>query len=302
MRKYRIACLLVTVFLSFEFVVAQTTHVSFSTGLSVDLNTLQWSIAGNIQGQAPNILSELIFKKITSVGPYLDFNYRPFRFLVINSFYKKDGSIGGSGSDADYSGDNRTNNTYNKTFRSNKGAIEKFNLGLNFCLLDNKNLSLRAGLSYVHKMQKFHILSDDFDNLKSTYEAKWKGPKILLSADYRINRKLSLGCGFNYCFCKYTAKGDWNLIDEFMHPLSFEQHSHGRSIEGAIKVKYTLKSFIILETSGIFGSAKSLTGVDKSYLRNSEQILTQFNGSKNNFCSFNIGTSFIFCNKQTHWN
>ena len=295
-KEKQIFFLLILLFFNINFTIAQNSQLSFSTGASVNVNDFQWSIAGNTQGQSPNILSELIFKKVTSLGIYLEGTYRPFKFFEINSFYQKNGVISGNGFDADYNGDNRTNPTYNEPFLSNKGELEIFRLGVNLFFVHKGNFHLGTGVFYASTIQNLYILNSDFENLKSTYKVKCRGPRFSLNGNYEINKKLSIRGSLSYCFIKYNAEANWNLIDEFMHPLSFDQHSKGRNTDGEIGFSYKINSLFALTINGVIANAKSFKGIDKSYLKTNTQILTQFNGSNSTFYAFRIGTNIVFFN------
>lgn len=43
-------------------------------GSNVSVDNFRWSIAGNIDGKSPNILSELNYSNITSIGGYVEGN------------------------------------------------------------------------------------------------------------------------------------------------------------------------------------------------------------------------------------
>jgi len=89
-------------------------------GATYNISNFEWSIAGNLEGEAPNILSELKFDKITSFGYYLKGNYTPVTYLKFFAFFQQNKVVNGSGSDIDYKDDNRTNPTFEQEFISNK--------------------------------------------------------------------------------------------------------------------------------------------------------------------------------------
>ncbi|MGY0408457.1 MAG: hypothetical protein ACWIPJ_08905 [Polaribacter sp.] len=100
------------------------------TGTNFNVSNLKWSIAGNLDGQSPNILSELKFNKIMSLGYYFKGNYAPVTYLNLSVFYQQNKVISGNGYDTDYKGDNRTNPTFEKAFISNKGDFISFKGGI----------------------------------------------------------------------------------------------------------------------------------------------------------------------------
>ena len=116
----------------------------FSTGATGHITDLTWSIAGNMQGQSPNILSELTFKNITGFGGYLDGVYTPTKYTELNAFYQLSGIVSGKGTDVDYQDDNRTHPTFNGTFSSNNGRMEVFRTGANVYFIHKEKLKIKA--------------------------------------------------------------------------------------------------------------------------------------------------------------
>lgn len=90
---------------NFKFFNGQNNKLAFSTGGAVNVNNFDWSIAGNLQGRSPNILSELIFKDIKSLvfRGYI----QALEMLELNTFYQGNGVLSGKGTDTDYGSDNQ---------------------------------------------------------------------------------------------------------------------------------------------------------------------------------------------------
>lgn len=110
----------------------QNKPFSIEVGRSLDITNFQWSIAGNLQGQSPNILSELTFEKIIPTGGYLTASYKALEHLILTASFQKNTVISGNGTDADYKENNRMDATYQVSFNSNKGVIDNFQIG---CML-----------------------------------------------------------------------------------------------------------------------------------------------------------------------
>lgn len=290
----KIICGLIILLCNLKIANCQDSHFTISTGGTINVSDFYWSIAGNLEGKSPNILSELVFQKITSLGIYLEGTYKPLKYLELNVYYQKNNVVSGDGTDADYKDDNRINAIYYESFSSNKGILKVFKAGGNFYFLKKGDLRLKTGISYATNIQKFYILNTDFANLNSTYTAKWKGAKLSIGGSFKIFEKLSILASLSYGLIKYNSQANWNLIEIFMHPISFEQYANGRSTDQELGLDYKLNSFITLKLSGTAGNIKAFNGVDNSYLQNNTQISTQFNGSNNSFHGFILGTSISF--------
>ncbi len=297
MRKYNAICLWLVFAFGIHCAAAQKNQLSFSTGLVLDINTLQWSIAGNSYGQGPNVLSELIFRNIVSLGSYANITYKPLRSLELYSLYQKRSVVSGRGSDVDYRDDNRKNPTYDESFLSNKGSIKTLNTGTNIYLINKKFFHLDGGVSYTCTNQNFYILSQDTDDLKSTYEAKWKGVSFSFGGTYSISGKISVDGKLYYCFLNYNTIGNWNLRDEFMHPISFKQYAKANRFGCFIEINYLINKALVLSINGTLGKAKAFKGIDTSFLKNSEEVLTQFNEANNTSHALKIGICVSLFNK-----
>lgn len=273
---------------------AQDHRFTISAGGAATVSDFNWSIAGNIQGQSPNVLSELHFNKVTSLGVYAEASYRPLKWLELNGSYQKNGTISGDGIDTDYDGDNRTHPTYNETFTSDRGWLETFTAGAQAWFFSRERYRLKAGLFYTSSTQSYYLLNPNLEDLKSTYKAKWYGPKLSIGADYNCAKKWTLNGGLAYCLVKYKAEADWNLIPVLMHPVSFRQKANGSMYEGQLGLGYALSSFCTLLVTGLIGKAETDSGLDITYLRNNNQISTQFNGAQNSYYGLKVGATVSF--------
>jgi len=272
----------------------QNNRFTFSTGAAINVNDFNWSIAGNSQGQSPNILSELVFNDITSLGVYLEGTYYPLKYLQLVTFYQRNSVLRGEGTDTDYGSDNRKNPTFHQPFFSNNGHLEIFKAGVKYNFLHRDKFILVAGTSYKSTVQNFVILSPDLTDLKSTYRVRWQGTEVSIESTYQMNQMLSVGADFAHTFINYEAGANWNLIDLFMHPLSFSQSSKGLGTSIDLKLSYRVNRFLCVSFDGVIGKARAFKGTDISYLKNGTQVSTQFNGSIDHFYGLGLGTTFLF--------
>lgn len=277
-----------------KFNFAQSDKFAVLSGGAININNFNWSIAGSLQGQSPNILSELHFNKIISLGFFMEGIYKPIKRLELSTFYQQNEAISGKGTDVDYKEDNRSNPTYEETFLSNKGRLAIFKVGANFWFLHRNRIRLGAGIFYRSTTQNFYILKFDLEDLNSDYQARWKSSDLSVQGNYQINRNLLMGTTFNYSFTRYNAEANWNLIGAFMHPLSFSQHSRGKGFDTGLKLSYKVNNSLSFTMDGTVGKTKTFKGIDKSYLQDNTQVFTQFNGANNDTYGFRIGTKLAF--------
>jgi hypothetical protein len=273
---------------------SQNNHITLSSGAAINVNDFNWSIAGNLQGQSPNVLSELHFNGITSLGFYLNGTYSPIKYLRLDAYYQRNGVIGGSGRDTDYKDDNRTNPTFQQPFSSDRGYLDVFRTGAMVLFLQRTKFSLGAGTSYKSARQNFVILSPELTDLRSTYKVRWRGPDFSMEGNYMINHSLLVGADITYAIISYRGEANWNLIDIFMHPLSFAQTSKGHGMDYRIKLRYFTNDFLSFSLDGMLGNTITFKGTDISYLKNGTEMLTLFNGSRNNYFGVRLGATVQF--------
>lgn len=275
--------------------IAQSQKFTLSTGGTVDTNNMTWSIAGDSEGQSPNILSELNFIGISSLGLYLSGSYAPFNSLQIEGFYQRSHVFMGKGKDADYADDNRENPTFNLPFSSNKGNIKIFRLGAKSMFFQKQKVSFGGGIGYRSTLQIFHILSSEHADLRSTYRARWKGPEISVNGEYEFSNVFSITTEFYYIFFRYDAEANWNLIEVFEHPLSFTHDANGQGMEFEISLRYKLfKDLVSLSLSSRLGRLHANRGIDVAYMKVGTQVSTQFNGSVYDYSGIRLGIIFTF--------
>lgn len=268
---------------------AQSGKFSLSGGGIVNVNNFNWSIAGNIQGQAPNILSELRFRQITSAGAWVGGYYAPVKQLHLGLYYQRNGVTDGKGTDTDYKDDNRANPTFQQPFSSNKGYLDIFMADARFIFLQRANFNLGAGVFYKNTRQHFVLLSPELTDLQSSYAARWRGPGLSATGNYMINRNISVGASAAYSILSYSGEANWNLIDIFMHPLSFAHTAKGHGMDYDLKLVYTANTTLSFLLAGMLGNMHISKGTDVAYLKNGMQSSTQFNGSGNTSYGIRLG-------------
>jgi hypothetical protein len=257
---------------------AQEKEITVSAGVSTNISDLKWSIAGNMQGQSPNILSELKFNSITSVGYYIEASYKPLEGIKLFAHYQNSETINGHGTDIDYQNDDRQIPTYNLSFASGSGKLNIFRTGINTPLIRREKIDFSTGLNYQYNSQIFYILRDDNAELESTYKAKTEGVELYIETSLSITRHLTSSLYMNGGYVKYIAIANWNLQNVFMHPLSFMQISKGMTTGGGIDIGLKISPIFNLFLDTGYDRTAVFKGVDTSYLSTGIQMSTQLNG------------------------
>lgn len=267
----------------------QKKRITFETGSIFNESNLEWSIAGNLDGHSPNVLSELKFHSIKSLGYYLRSSYSPLTYLKFSVYYQRNEVISGNGLDTDYRDDNRTNPTFEKPFMSNEGAFTAFNGGIGIPIELYKKLIITPTIFYYLSKQQFYILANQMKDLKSVYQADMHGMKISIDANIRLCKIIYSSLTLSYQIMDYKAEANWNLIDIFKHPLSFSQTSKGSGFDVNVGFEGNISNTFSIIASGSLSDISIRKGIDTSYLITEKEISTQFNGAKNIIYGLKMG-------------
>lgn len=263
--------------------------LTLETGTGYEVNNSRWSIAGNLHGQSPNILSELKFKEIASLGYYIKGSYLPFKFLKLKAYYKQSFTISGNGTDTDYKSDNRTNPTFDQTFKSDEGWHKVFKVGAGAPISLFRKIKVCPSVFYYQQNQKFYLLSSEEENLRSNYATTMQGVEFSLVSHIELGRYLYTSITINHRFVNYKAEADWNLIDIFQHPLSFSHISNGYGSGVNIDFGGDLSETFSIVIGGMLDGSIIKNGIDTAYLITGNEVPTQFNGAKNLMYGFKLG-------------
>jgi hypothetical protein len=114
--------------------------------------------------------------------------------------------------------------------------------------------------------------------LNSTYQAKWNGPYIKLKSSVKIIPSLKLAADVNYNQVNYGGKGDWNLIEDLQHPVSYRHSAKGYGVNAGAKLIYDITNHVAVNIGYTYFSWETGTGNDQLYLTSGQTDKTQLNG------------------------
>lgn len=271
--------------------------LSFSTGYQS--SNLRWSIAGNLNGKSPNILSEVKWNALR--GPILsaDLKINLTKRWFISGGFAKAYIKSGNATDTDYSEDNREAQTYHAALRSDEGNLSNFGIAAGYKILLREKLEIAVMAGYTDKKENLllldHVVALEGENaLHSSYGTNWTGISTAVSVGYVILPKLKLNATLSYDQLKYKGQADWNLIDAFQHPLSFEQNANGYELGVLLGFVYQLKSYLLFNVSGTYAHAETGNGTDKLFLDDGSTQSTQFNAAVKNVKNISLGLTVRF--------
>jgi hypothetical protein len=257
-------------------------QLSLSSGYHRE--NFHWSIAGNTNGQNPNIYSELKWKDVGGTAYNASLQYNVWKQVILYGSYSRVSVTSGSVSDIDYSQDNRTDPVYNESFSDNKGSTSAWTAGIGYRLFNNNFFSLTPYIGYTGNIQNLDIVdkTGQFPGLNSSYQANWKGGFVKVVSSIKIWRSLKASIDVTYNQTHYNSKGDWNLINEFAHPVSYRQVADGYGINTGAKLSYNLIPHLSVFAGFNYFNWETGNGTDTLYLATGENDKTQFNGAFRN--------------------
>ncbi|MDB4900956.1 MAG: hypothetical protein JWQ63_237 [Mucilaginibacter sp.] len=281
MNKFLIFFLTILFNLHFGYAqdIEKKAQLSLSTGWQQE--DFHWSIAGNINGQNPNILSELKWKNVNGLNYAAALKWNVWKKISVYGDYNRQFIKSGSVNDMDYNGDNRTAPIYTGNFSDNKGYTSSFNAGAGYILFNNNLFSLIPYIGYGVSTQALYLvdLTGQFPTLNSTYQSNWKGPFIKVNSSIRLLQPLKLTAGIAYHQVNYSAQGDWNLINEFQHPVSYRHNADGYGLNANAMLVFSITHYIAVNISYGYFNWETGTGYDQLYLSTGQIDKTQMNGA-----------------------
>lgn len=257
-----------------------------------------WSIAGNSNGQNPNVLSELKWKNVKLRGAGIDMKIDIVRGIFFSGTYHKARIYAGNATDTDYGEDNRTSPTYMAALESDKGHTYNYFAGLGYQYKIHPSIIISPYAGYS-KARQFLSLTDPHESLQSgetslnsTYQTNWTGPLVGLTANTVLKRWVSIQTRFSYAQRKYTGVADWNLIDEFAHPVSFRHQANGYQNQIDLQVNFQVVPKISLFIKGYYIHAETGAGTDQLFFNDGRTVQSRFNGAVNNTKEIGIGIRY----------
>jgi hypothetical protein len=270
---------------------------------------LDWNIAGDINGNNPNILSELTWKNLESFQLKMEGKSTFNQLLLLRGSLGYSWILDGKNQDSDYLGDDRTfefsrsnNNADNGNMRDASFGIGwQFNFGRNDFVMapvigysyHEQNLTMTDGNQTIPP-------SGPFPGLDSTYETEWKGPFIGLDFIWRtdgrheVKPEMETYLRLEYHIADFYAEADWNLRSDFAHPKSFEHEADGHGIILNAGIKFLFNSNWLFSVSLDYHNWDTDPGTDRTFFSNGNILETQLN--EVNWTSYAImaGIAFYF--------
>ncbi len=278
------------------------TEFEANSGFRID--ELNWNIAGNIKGTNPNVLSELIWKKLKSH----QVRFRGKLFIVDNLFLYGRMGYGwiydGTNRDSDYYGDNRSREFSRSENKSKEGYLFDLSFGAGYLIeytvgTIRLGVSPLAGYSYVEQnltiTDGFQVIppTGPFQGLDSTYETEWKGPWAggEVFVEFKGHTLIS---GFEYHWADFSADANWNLRKDLAHPVSFRHIADGEGVVAFLGWRYGFMQGWSLNLAVDYWDWYTLPGKDYTYFSDGSSSVTRLNEVNWRATTFMAGIVYRF--------
>ncbi|MEN5197364.1 hypothetical protein [Sphingobacterium faecium] len=268
-------CIFIFLFFFWKDSFAQI-ELSYSLNPKITTNSLAWNIAGNSIGENPNVLSELIWKRITSIGTDLKVGMILKQKYTLDIGYSFNKTINGVVTDIDYDKDNRLGIVSKEQYNSDRGNRYLYNL--KFGYLFHKNWGELIFFSMAEFSKNNYTLVNTSDGLFSKYSFDLIGGGVGLLTSIDLGDYLQLKITNSYLINQYNATADWNLRKDFSHPISFVHNTSISKLDNHSLLNYRISNHLkigfFIELSKYFSNG---WGVDKLYYSNKEVSFTRLN-------------------------
>ncbi len=227
----------------------------FKASLAVEngyrADELDWSIAGTIGGDNPNILSELTWSNLESYHIRGEGILEAKKIFYLRGAYDYGWIFDGENQDSDYLLDNRRGEFSRSNNTSKEGKLQDATLGVGYPFNpvgggENYRLRFIPLIGYSYHQQDLRITDGSqtipptgpFQGLDSEYKAYWRGPWIGFDLEINPRKKWKVFGSFEYHWTRYRGEARWNLRDDFQQPLSFRHDTTGQGVYGSAGLAY----------------------------------------------------------------
>ena len=272
-------------------------------------DNLKWSIAGNVQGFDPNILSELTWSDVESIQLRTTQAWTIRRHFYLRGAGDFAWITAGANQDSDYLRDNRafefsrsTNDAGGHLYDASIGGGYRFRF-----LWDQISIAPLVGysahwqdLDIVRGSQvlarfRFNAPLGQFEQLHSTYRAKWEGPWAGVDVAISPVPRVTMSMTFEYHVAAYDGTANWNLRSDFAHPESFAHEAddgHGTLV--SLGLAYRLTDQWSVAADFDYQDWFVGTGTDLTYFSDGSTVQTRLNEATWDSWSASIGAQYRF--------
>lgn len=282
------------------------TGASAALELGYRMDNLEWNIAGDGHGQNPNILSELKWTDMVSYQRRVKVDLHSNALHLLGSLAH--GQVeSGDNQDSDYLLDDRQGE-FSRSNNQAGGAVTDLGIGTGYrfavattqghksYVMPMAGIALhRQALTMSNGNQTLSTAGETpplgpIPGLNSSYDARWRGGWLGVSfigedepGDWRLVLDIA------YHLMQYRAEADWNLREDFRHPVSFAHRANGDGLTVSLNSVRRLSRSLDWLVGLDYGHWRTAHGVDTVYLANGSTAQTRLNRVKWESLAINLG-------------
>ncbi|MCM8794260.1 MAG: tetratricopeptide repeat protein [Candidatus Omnitrophica bacterium] len=266
---------------------------------------LNWSIAGNLGGLNPNILSELTWTDLQSFQVKGTGRFTAEKLYYIRGSFAYSWIFNGDNQDSDYDANDRRAEFSRSNNKSDDGTLLDANLGLGYPFgpyAEEYQIRVMPLAGYSYHEQNLTITdgfqtipaTGPFDGLDSEYQTQWHGPWVGLDLSIKLFPKLKFLGTFEYHWANYLARARWNLRTDFQQPESFRHTADGNGIVGGMRFFYLLSDKWTLYFGGDVQDWSTDPGTDTVFFSDNTTLSTRLNQVNWESWAVSLGGSYTF--------
>lgn len=251
-----------------------------------------WNIAGDIQGNSPNVLSELTWSDLSMAQIKTKGHIILHNQIVLDGMAAYADIYRGENQDSDFSGNNRASEFSRSNNSSDDGEAMDLSAGVGYKFflggtpsllnVDHLWLTILGGYSR-HELNL--VMTDGvqtipatgaFAGLHSNYWAEWEGPWTGFELFGKRN-KISGLFRFEYHWADYYGSANWNLRSDFQHPKSYEHVANSRGLVFSLGAAYHIDDFWSLDINADIQDWETTEGIDRTFFSSGTTSETRLN-------------------------
>jgi len=264
----------------------------FDMGAGYRTGRFEWDIAGNLSGQNPTVLSELVWSDLEIFQVKATNQVSVSKSLRARASASYGWILDGENRDSDYLYDDRAGEYSRSNNSGEGGSVMDLSLGIGREFkFQSEMLRITPfiGLSYHEQNLKitdgFQSLdpygvvgfTGPFDGLDSSYDARWLGPWVGMDLAYVSSERLVLSGCVELHRADYRAEANWNLRADFAHPVSFRHDADGYGFVASAEGAYSVSDKWWLVLGVDYQHWRTGHGIDRVFLADGADVATRLN-------------------------
>jgi len=274
------------------------------------VDDLDWNIAGDINGNNPNILSELTWDDIEIYQLKLEGRLIWPNIIAFRGALTYGWIFDGENQDSDYFGDNRTLEFSQSNNSTDDDDVWDVSLAVGYPARIGKTVigTITPLAGYSHHEQQLNLTDGyqsipdlgPFPGLDSSYDTEWKGPWLGIDLHFKAAEIKSFAHRFEtyltyeYHWADFDAEGNWNLRDDLDHPKSFKQDTDGDGYVIRAGFNFTLTQHWALNFNYDYQDWTMDDGTSKVFFADGTNVKTRLNEVNWTSHAWMAGLSFRF--------